>query len=107
MSQQSPMSDEDRLYSAVPELIRRLRDDPSYGSRSNGLDIPSARRRADRVREVAREIANYWSIDFQLLVKTCASMIGDTRGISSLEEAQATFRAEVLEERAENARAFK
>jgi hypothetical protein len=107
MAQQSIMSDEDRLYSAVPELVRRLRDDPSYANNANELDVPSARRRAIRVREVANEIADYWSIDFQLLVNTCASMIGDIRGINSREEARAAFLAEVLAERSENVRAIK
>jgi hypothetical protein len=100
------ISDEDRLYSAVPELVRRLRDDPVYTQASDSLSTSDARRRGVKVREVANEIAHYWDIDPMLLINTCAQMIGEVRGISNREEARQAFMAEVFEERVERSQAM-
>jgi len=101
MTQTSDISDEDRLYSAVPELVRRLRDDPAYTQASGSLSISDARRRGAKLREAAGEIARYWEIDPMLLIETCARMIGDVRGISNREEARQAYLKEVFEERIE------
>ncbi len=103
MVQTSSISAEDRLYSAVPELVRRLRDDPVYARMGSSLSVSDARRRGSKVREVAEEIARYWEIEPMLLLNTCAHMLGENRGISSREEARQAFLNEVFEERAEKA----
>jgi hypothetical protein len=105
MTQASSISGEDRLYSAIPELVRRLRDDPFYAGISNSLSISDARRRGAKVREVAEEIARYWEIEPTLLLNTCAQMLGENRGISNREDARQAFVSEVFEERVERAQA--
>ena len=103
MSQVSVISAEDRLYSAVPELVRRLRDNPAYTEIGSSLSVSDARRRAVIVREAAEEIARSWEIEPMLLLKTCAQLLGGNRGISNREEARQAFATEVFEERAERA----
>jgi precorrin-4 methylase len=107
MTEVSLISDENRLYSAVPELVRRLRDDPVYTRISDGVSVIDARRRGVRVREVAEEIAQHWEIDRLKLIKTCAGMIGEIRGIHDHDEAWKAFQAEVFEERAERLQAIR
>lgn len=107
MAQVSSISDDDRLYSAIPELVRRLRDDPIYTRIPDSVNVIDARRRGVRIREVAEEIAQYWEIDRMLLINTCAQMIGEIRGVYDHDEARKALMAEIYEERADRLQAMR
>lgn len=91
----SAETQEDRLYSGVMELVRRIRDDYSY---SNAKLVTQ---RQARARSLAEHVAEYWGVEVKALARATAELMGDITGIDTHEKARVATFEEAAEARAE------